>query len=108
MRINQPRTDVWSEFLNYSNLPFQRLPNVAREKMFISRPVIPTDWLLVNMFLWAGGWWLLVTDQVFCIAVGEDHSTRKPSLFNERTTGEDEGSPVLPLTRLTGGETLSH
>ena len=91
-----------------TEIPFQRLPNVAREKMFISRPVIPTDWLLVNMFLWAGGWWLLVTDQVFCIAVGEDHSTRKPSLFNERTTGEDKGCPALPFTGLTGDNNYIH
>ena len=98
---NQSGPVVWLKgFL----IPFQRLPNVAREKMCVSGPVSPGEGLLVYMFLWVGGWRILVTDQVLRVAVSEDHSPGNSPLLNEGTAGEDEWSPGLSLTRLTGGD----
>ena len=88
-----------------SYLPFQRLPDVSREKMFVSGPFFPSVRLLIDMFhLRLGERWLLVGHQEFCIRVSEDHPSIRFSFFNERTTGKDKGCPALSFTGLTGDD----
>ena len=92
------------------SLPFQRLPDVAGEKMFVSGPFFPSVRLLINMLqllllLGPADRWLLVAHQE--LSVSEKHPSVRFSLFNERTTGEDKGCPALPFTGLTGDNHIS-
>ena len=92
-------------FFSSSSLPFQRLPDVAREKMFTSGPFFPSVRFFINMILLLPGErGLLVGHQVFCVRVSEEHPSVRFSLFNERTTWKHKGCPALSFTGLTGDD----
>ena len=86
------------------SLPFQRLPDVAREKMSVPGPFFPPVWVLINMLLLHPADRLLVAHQELSVRVSEEHPSVRFSLFNEGATGKHEGCPALPFTGLTGDD----
>ena len=90
------------------SLPFQRLPDVAREKMSVSGPFISLVRLLIYMLLLlllrSAGGRRLVAHQELSVRVSEEHPSVRFSLFNERTTGKHKGCPALSFTGLTGDD----
>ena len=75
--------------IKFQKLPFQSLPKLTREKMFISRPEI-FAWILVDVFLILQLIRLLVCHIVLSYIIIEYHVSNTFTFLKKGATGEHE------------------